>query len=348
MNTMNNEQFTRYAKQMKVYHIGREGQQKLSAASCAIIGAGALGAAIAEQLVRAGIGYLRIIDRDFVELSNLHRQTLYTEQDAQQFMPKAIAASKALKQINSTIVIDGVIADVNSGNIRNLLDDVDIIVDGSDNFTIRYLLNDYCVAHNKTWVYGAVTGTSGVTTTFTPHQTPCFRCLFPEPPELGALDTCDTVGVLGPVVTMIAAIQAMEVIKFASGHTDQLNRQLIQLDCWSLQMYKLDIAQARSEQCPCCVGGQFHWMSQSETTSASSLCGRESIQLTLAAPLPYSLEELAQLYSASYIIKRNRYLLKLSYSEQITVIFFPDSRLMIQGTEDLQYAAAIVNKLIQI
>lgn len=344
----NDERTNRYAKQIKVHAIGAQGQQQLANASCAIIGAGALGSAVAEQLVRAGIGYLRIIDRDFVELGNLHRQTLYTEQDAEQFMPKAIAATNALKRINSNVAIDAVIADVQAANIEQLLDGVDFIIDGSDNFTIRYLINDYCVAHGKTWVYGAVTGTSGSTTTFTPQQTPCFRCLFPEPPELGVIDTCDTAGVLGPIVTMIASIQATEAIKLASGQSEQLNRKLLQLDCWSLQLYKLDIAHARNEQCPCCGKLELTWLQQQEAAATTSLCGRQTIQLTLAAPLPYSLDELAERYAASYEVKRNRYLLKLKYSEQITVVFFPDQRLMIQGTEDLHYASIIANKLVQI
>jgi molybdopterin/thiamine biosynthesis adenylyltransferase len=339
---------TRYAKQMKVHTIGSNGQQQLANTACAIIGAGALGAAVAEQLVRAGIGYVRIIDRDFVELSNLHRQTLYTEQDAEHFLPKAIAAGNALKAINSTVEIDPIIADVHSGNIHDLLHNIDIIVDGSDNFTIRYLLNDYCVANNKTWVYGAVTATSGTTTTFTPQQTPCFRCLFPDPPELGVVDTCDTVGVLAPIVTMVAAIQATEVIKFASGHRSQLNRQLLQLDCWSLQFFKLEIAHAINEQCPCCKQAVFSWLNQQEQAAASSICGRQTIQLTLSTPLTHSFDELAKRFAASYPITQNRYLLKLHYSEQISVIFFPDHRIMIQGTEDLYYANLIVNKILQI
>jgi len=350
INMMNQQEIalSRYAKQMKVHTIGSKGQQGIANTSVAIIGMGALGAAAAEQLVRAGIGYLRIIDRDFVELSNLHRQTLYTEEDAAQFMPKAMAASNALKAMNSSVHIDAVIANVHGGNIGELLQDIDIILDGSDNFTVRYLLNDYCVSTNKTWVYGAVTATNGTTTTFTPKQTPCFRCIFPDPPELGTVDTCDTVGVLAPIVTMIASIQATEVLKFASGHLDQLNRQLLQIDCWSLQFYKLNIEHAVNNSCPCCKQHEYAWLEQQEPTYASSLCGRNTIQLSLAQPLSYSLDELEKRFADTYHLTRNRYLLKLHYSEEIDVIFFPDQRLMVQGTEDLFYANTVTSKILQI
>lgn len=338
----------RYAKQIKTYAVGSLGQNKLAAASCAVIGMGALGSSIADLLVRAGIGYLRIIDRDFVEMSNLHRQTLYNEQDAEQFMPKAIAAAQVLRSINSSITIDPIIADVHAGNIEQLLEGIDLIVDGSDNFTVRYLINDYSVTYNKPWVYGAVVGTSGSTATFIPQQTPCFRCLFPEPPEFGAVDTCDTAGVLGPIVQMVAAIQAAEIMKLATGQLEQCNKQLLQLDCWSLQQFKLDIAHAKSEHCPCCGQGKREWLKETSLITSTSICGRQTIQLTLAKPLPYSLNELAKLYEKNYEIKQNRYLVKIRYSDQLDIIFFPDQRVMIQGTEDVEYAKNTLRKFVEI
>jgi len=338
----------RYAKQIKVHTIGALGQEKLASASCAVIGMGALGSAIADLLVRAGIGYLRIIDRDFVEVSNLHRQTLYNEHDAEQFMPKAMAAAQALRRINSSITIDPVIADVHAGNIEQLLDGIDLIGDGSDNFTVRYLMNEYSVAYNKPWVYGAVVGTSGSTATFIPQQTPCFRCLFPQPPELGAVDTCDTAGVLGPIVQMIASIQAAEIMKLATGQLEQCNKQLIQLDCWSLQQFKLDIAHAKNENCPCCSRGEREWFSEASLITSTNICGRQTIQLTLAKPLPFSLDELVDLYSKTYETKKNRYLVKIQYSDQLDIIFFPDHRIMVQGTEDVEYAKNILKKFVEI
>lgn len=339
---------TRYGKQIKVHTLGVRAQEKLSLASCAIIGMGALGSAIADQLVRAGIGYLRIIDRDFVELSNLHRQTLYDEHDAEQFMPKAIAAAHKLRRINSTVNIDPVIADVHAANIEQLLDEVDIIIDGSDNFTVRYLINDYSVAHRKPWIYGAVVGTSGSSATFIPSLTPCFCCLFPEPPELGAVDTCDTAGVIGPIVQMIASIQATEALKLASGQQEHCNKQLIQLDSWTMQLMKLEIAQAQQATCACCGQGNYQWLKQPEEFSSTSLCGRETIQLTLAKPLSMTLEQLQEHFSRAYEVKVNRYLLKVKFSDQINVIFFPDNRIMIQGTEDVDYAATLTKKLVEI
>src|SRR5690606_12890239 len=338
----------RYAKQIKAYSIGSTGQDKLATASCAVIGMGALGSAIADLLVRAGIGYLRIIDRDFVEISNLHRQSLYNEQDTEKFMPKAIAAAHALRRVNSSITIDPIIADVHAGNIEQLLDGIDFIVDGSDNFTIRYLINDYSVSYNKPSVYGAVVGTSGSTATFIPQHTPCFRCLFPEPPELGAVDTCDTAGVLGPIVHMIASIQAAEIMKLATGQQKQCNSALLQLDCWSLQQLSLDISHAKNEQCPCCSQGSRDWLNEASLIHSTSICGRQTIQLTLAEPLPYTLDEFAALYEKTYETKRNRYLVKIKYSDQINLILFPDHRIMIQGTEDVEFAVNILKKFVEI
>lgn len=341
------EHYERYAKQIKISYIRSEGQDLLSQARCAVIGLGALGSVISEQLARAGIGYLRLIDRDFVEYSNLQRQTLYTENDAKQFMPKATAAAEHLSAINSSIAIEAIIADLTAANIKEHLESIDIIVDGSDNFNIRYLINEYSVANGIPWVYGAVVGTNGSTATFVPEKTPCYQCLFPHQPTYGTVETCDTVGVLSPIVHMIASIQATEVIKYCSGNSEALHASLLQLDCWNNDQLKLAISHARRADCPVCGLHRYPLLHENErTTLSSSLCGRSSVQVTFSDSTNISLHQLEEQYSSHYKIKRNMYLLKLSYDYQITIVFFPDGRAIVQGTDNIARAEAIVARFI--
>ncbi|URN94585.1 MAG: ThiF family adenylyltransferase [Candidatus Pristimantibacillus lignocellulolyticus] len=343
------DNLSRYSKQLKISHIGATGQTELHKARCAIVGLGALGSVIAEQLARAGIGYLRLIDRDFVEFSNLQRQIMYTEEDAIQFSPKATAAARHLQAINSNIEIVPVIADLSAINIGEYLDQIDIIIDGSDNFSVRYLINEYSIAHEIPWVYGAVVGTSGSTATFIPKKTPCYRCLFPEKPALGTVETCDTAGVLSPIVHMIASIQVTEVIKFCSHNSSFLHQSLLQLDCWTNDQLKLNIAHARKTDCPVCVQQHFENLLHDEpNVFSSTLCGRNAVQVTLPASTNITLDQLEVYYNTHYKLKRNTYLLKLFYDEKHTIIFFPDGRAIVQGTDDIARAEAIIAHIVQI
>lgn len=338
----------RYAKQIKVSYIGASGQSKLQNLDIAVIGQGALGSVLAEQLVRAGVGTLRIIDRDFVELSNLHRQFIYTEQDAEQFLPKALAAEAYYNKINSNVTIQAHVADLSSSNIDELLHNVHLIVDGTDNFAVRYLINDYAVAHHIPWIYGAIVGTSGSTATFIPGQTPCYACLFPVEPEFGAVDTCDTAGVISPIVQMVASIQATEVMKIATNQFDALHQSLFQLDCWTNEQLKLDISSAKNSNCPVCNQHQYLYLHRQDRPLASSmLCGRNSVQVTAFELASISLDQLQSYYSGHYEMRRNTYLLKLIYNENITIVFFPNGRAIVQGTEQIQLAEAIIAKIVQ-
>jgi len=345
--TTNN--LSRYSKQLKISHIGATGQTKLHKARCAIVGLGALGSVIAEQLARAGIGYLRLIDRDFVEISNLQRQIMYTETDAIQFFPKATAAAQHLQAINSNIEIEPIIADLSAINIEEYLDGIDIIIDGSDNFSVRYLINEYSIAHEIPWVYGAVVGTSGSTATFIPKKTPCYRCLFPKKPTLGAVETCDTAGVLSPIVHMIASIQVTEVIKYCSHNLAALHQSLLQLDCWTNDQLKLNIAHAKKTDCPVCVHQHFENLQHNEpNVYSSSLCGRDAVQVTLPASSNITLDQLEEYYDEHYKLKRNAYLLKLFYDDQLTIVFFPDGRAIVQGTDNIVRAEAIIAHIVKL
>lgn len=346
---INHAASNRYSKQMKISHIGTVGQQNMSQFRCAIIGLGALGSVIAEQLARAGFGYLRIIDRDFVEESNLQRQILYTEQDAIDMLPKAIAAKQYLHKVNSDITIDAIVADVTASNVEELLHDVHIIIDGSDNFTLRYLINEYSVAHSIPWIHGAVVGTSGTTATFLPKETACYACLFPSEPQFGAAETCDTAGVISPIVHIIASIQVTEVMKLATGHESDLHNTLMQLDCWNNEELKLDISHAKRSDCKVCSKHEYNYLhSETEFIHTSSLCGRNSVQVTTNSEKTPSLNEIMRYYEGQFHITSNRYLMKLSYDSDLTVVFFSDGRAIVQGTEDLLRAESIVSQLLQI
>jgi adenylyltransferase/sulfurtransferase len=203
----------RYSRQILFSGIGVEGQRKLLAARALIVGCGALGTAHAEALSRAGVGHLRLVDRDFVEPSNLQRQTMFTENDAEKRLPKAVAASNHLHEINSAIQIELHVADVNHSNIENLIRDCDVVIDGTDNFATRYLINDACVKHNTNWIYGAAVGSYGVTMTIRPHQTACLRCVFEEAPPPASAPTCDTSGVIMPIISIVSAVQVAEALK---------------------------------------------------------------------------------------------------------------------------------------
>src|SRR6266699_1159918 len=214
---MKQSQSERYSRQILFSGIGREGQTRLLNSRALILGCGALGSAQAEALARAGVGWLRIVDRDFVEFSNLQRQTMFTERDASDRIPKAIAAATHIGEINSEIIIEPEIADVNYSNVERLIEGCDVVLDGTDNFATRYLVNDACVKHQIDWIYGAAVGSYGVTMTIQPHQTPCLRCVFEEAPPAASAPTCDTAGVIMPIINIVAAVQVSEALKLVTG-----------------------------------------------------------------------------------------------------------------------------------
>src|ERR1041384_510587 len=246
----------RYSRQILFSGIGSEGQSRLAQSRILIFGCGALGTAQAESLARAGVGTLRIVDRDFIEFSNLQRQTMFTESDAAERLPKVVAAANHLREINSEIVVEPEIADVNYSNVERLIRNCDLVLDGTDNFATRYLINEACVKHEVNWIYGAAVGSYGVTMTIRPHQTACLRCVFESAPPAASSPTCDTAGVIMPIISVVAAIQVAEALKLLTGNTDSLHRSLMQFDVWRNEWRKINPG-SPAPDCPACALGHY-------------------------------------------------------------------------------------------
>ncbi|MBW7477795.1 ThiF family adenylyltransferase [Paenibacillus oenotherae] len=343
---MNGEDIERYSRQIRFAPIGQAGQKKLIDSHVAIVGMGALGSVSAQHLVRSGVGKLRIIDRDVLEWSNLQRQVLYTEDDVRRMLPKAAAAAERLTSINSSVAIEPIIAELSPMNAESLLGDVDLIIDGSDNFFVRYLMNDISLKLRIPWIYGGVVGASGMTMTILPHETPCFRCLFPVSIEAGAADTCETAGVISPAVDLIASIQATEALKWLSGSVDALHGTLLQADLWNNHWTPLKVSRSKRKDCPACGEQHYHYLEQGEQElAAASLCGRNTIQISPGRTMTVSLDQLASRLAPIGAVERNPFLLRFKRDESISIVLFPDGRALIQGTEDLLLAKRIYNEI---
>ncbi len=333
----------RYSRQILFSGIGDEGQRRLLAGSVLIVGCGALGSAHAESLARAGIGHLRIVDRDFVEPSNLQRQTLFTESDAEQRLPKAIAAASHLRQINSDIEIEPHILDINYSSIERMLDGCDLVIDGTDNFATRYLINDACVKRNVNWIYGAAVGSYGVTMTIRPHETACLRCVFEEPPPAASAPTCDTSGVIMPIINIVSAVQVSEALKLLTGRTEDLHDSLMQFDVWRNEWRKIGTGSPRRD-CKTCGLGIYETLSAS-TESAAVLCGRDAIQISPAQPTRLNFSSLAERLRRAGEVKFNEYLLRFN-TGQFELTVFQDARSIIRGTNDIPVARSLYAKYI--
>jgi adenylyltransferase/sulfurtransferase len=344
----------RYARQMRYAPLGEAGQRRLLASRALICGCGALGSVIASTLARAGVGKLRIVDRDFLELNNLQRQVLFDEADVAASLPKAIAAAEKLRLINSSIEIEPVVADVEPGNVLALATDCDVILDGTDNFETRFLLNEAAVKLQLPWVYGGSIGAEGQALTILPGQPPCFRCVMSEPPPPGTSPTCDTAGILGSVVNVVASIQACEAIKILSGHTDAVSRQLTVIDLWDNQVRQLNLDQLRaSGGCPTCRVNadpkeRFPWLTGQRGSHTAVLCGRNSVQLSMPrvdGDQHASFEAIADKLSSVGQVTRNKYLLRCTIGNY-TITLFPDHRAIISGTTDPAEARTIYAKYV--
>ncbi|MCM3767404.1 ThiF family adenylyltransferase [Neobacillus niacini] len=336
----------RYSRQILFAKIGENGQRRLLQSRVAIVGAGALGTVIANHLVRSGVGYIRLIDRDLVELSNLQRQTLFDEDDARLNLPKAVAARYRLNKINSEVEVDAVIADLNLENAEDLLKGFNVIVDGTDNFMTRFLINDVAVKHGIPWVHGAAVSSRGMFAVFKPGNTPCYRCLFPHVPA-GTGETCDTVGVLSPLTDIIGSFQAMETIKLLVG-TGESTPNLEQIDIWDGTSMQMDISQGRNPQCPACVNGQFDFLDRSSERQVvyTTLCGRDTVQITPQSGQELDLIKLSEALGKSGRVAVNEYLLRFSPVEAISMTVFKDGRVLIHGTNDIVAAKALHAKYI--
>lgn len=336
--------FARYLRQTIFPGIGVAGQQKLLAARVVVIGCGATGTVIANHLARAGVGHLTVVDRDFIELNNLQRQLLFDEHDLAENMPKAVAAERKLRAINSDIEVRGLVTDVNAENIEALIAGATVVMDGTDNFETRYILNDACLKHNLPWIYTGAVATYGMSQTIIPGQTACLRCLFNDVPPPGTSATCDTAGVVGPVVSAIASVSATEAIKLIVGQ-GELNRGIIHFDVWFNTFEQFATGGPRAD-CPACQQRNFEFLNQEKGGQTVHLCGRDAVQIRIAGGGKLPLAELAeQLAGVSQITARNDYLLRFRVEDyEITV--FADARAIIKGTEDESVARGLYAKYI--
>ncbi|MBX7166564.1 MAG: ThiF family adenylyltransferase [Pirellulales bacterium] len=334
------DSLARYARQMLYPPLGREGQERLARGRALVCGCGALGSVIANTLARAGVGHLRLVDRDFLELNNLQRQVLYDEDDVAGDLPKAIAAANKLRRINSAIEIEPVVADVDSGNVLELARDVDVIVDGTDNFETRFLLNDIALRERIPWVYGGCIGAEGQTMTILPGETPCLRCLVRDTPPPGTTPTCDTAGILGPVINVIASLEALEAMKILAGRREAVSRTLTVVHLWDNRIRQVKLDALSSSDCPACQGREFPWLEGTRGSRSAVLCGRNAVQLNPAEPTLISLDEMAARLAGTGEIRRNAFLLRLAVDDY-TLTLFPDGRAIIAGTDDPAVARTV-------
>ncbi len=344
-NTTDSNRFDRYIRQIRYPPFGEEGQRRLAESRVLVCGCGALGSVLANTLARSGVGKVRIVDRDFVETSNLQRQVLFDEQDVAEQLPKAVAAAAKLRRINSEVEIEPIVTDVDHTNIEQLCDGVDAIVDGTDNFEIRFLINDVAVKRGLPWVYGGCIGAEGQTMTILPGETACLRCLMHECPPPGTTPTCDTAGILAPIVNVIASIEAIEAIKILSGNREAVSRKLTVVELWDNRVHQVDVSSLREQvDCPACKQGEFPWLSGKAGSQSAVLCGRNSVQLTHTGA-SISLDELARQLEGVGQINRNAFLLRLKVDRyELTV--FPDGRAIIGGTDNVAEARTVYAKYV--
>jgi adenylyltransferase/sulfurtransferase len=329
----------RYSRQILFPEIGKAGQEKLSNSRVVIIGCGALGASHAEMLSRAGVGQLQIVDRDFVEFTNLQRQTLFKESDAAERLPKAIAAQMRIAEINSGVDVHAVVADVNQSNVEQLIRDADLILDGTDNFQVRYLLNDACVKLGKTWIYGAAVSSYGTTMTIIPGETPCLRCIFEEMPDAGSSPTCDTAGVIMPIIATISAVQVSEAMKLIVGDLGALHGSLMQFDVWQNDWRKIKLGETNPD-CRTCGQRIFDFLDAESQEFAAVLCGRDAVQISPPNSATFDLTAFASKVAHLSGVKQNDYLVRFSIDgSEVTV--FRDGRAIIKGTDDVSVARSL-------
>ena len=330
---------------MRFAPLGEKGQRRLAQSKALLCGCGALGSTIANLLVRAGVGTLRIVDRDFVELSNLQRQSLFDEADAAAGTPKAVAAAEKLRLVNSTVAVEPIVADVEPANVERFCEGVDVILDGTDNFETRFLLNDAAVMLGIPWIYGGCVGAEGRSMTIVPGETACLRCLMPDCPQPGSVTTCESAGILGPAVGVIASFEAAEALKILSGNRAAISRGLLVVDLWTNEFRQIDVRRLREQvDCPTCKHGRYAWLSNRAASRAAVLCGRNAVQLS-RPDAAVSLDELAERLAGIGPIVRNQFLLRLTV-ENCELTIFADGRAIVSGTDDASVARAIYAKYV--
>jgi adenylyltransferase/sulfurtransferase len=335
----------RYSRQILFEGIGEQGQRRLLSSTAVVIGCGALGAVHVETLARAGVGRLRLVDRDVVELTNLHRQILYTEADAAAGLPKAVAAERRVRAINGEIDVVGIVEDVGPLSVERLIAGADVVLDATDNFETRFVLNDAAVKHGIPWIYGAVVGGAGATMTIRPGQTPCLRCVFETMPPPGSGPTCDTAGVAMPAVTVVASLQAAEAIKLLAGREELLDGGLRQVDVWGNRFSRISLEGLRERGgCPACDRSVFEYLDDAGQR-ATSMCGRGAVQVTSSRAVRIDLAALADRLGAAGDVSLNRYLLRFRVGE-VEMTIFPDARSIIKGVSDPAAARSLYSRYV--
>jgi molybdopterin/thiamine biosynthesis adenylyltransferase len=331
----------RYSRQILFPGIGPAGQDRLAQGHVAIVGCGATGACVAGLLARAGVGHLLIIDRDYVEPSNLQRQSLFDEADAAESVPKAVAAVRKIAAFNSEIQAKAAVADLTPENIEALLGEADLILDATDNFETRYLINDFAVKHGKPWIYAAAVAAYAVTMNIIPGETACLTCMFPAPPE-GTVETCDMAGILNSAVNLIGSIQATEAIKFLIGAKNKLRRTLLSFDVWSNEQAEISAAKPRSG-CQTCEKHEFIHLA-GERRPQITLCGRNSVQIH-ERNRPVDFAEMSAKLGAHGTVKHNAFVLKF-WRDPYEMTLFPDGRAIIKGTNDTSVARSLYARFV--
>lgn len=325
----------RFSRQIRFAPLGREGQENLARATAVIVGCGALGTVQAGLLARAGIGVIRLIDRDYVDENNLQRQVLYTEADARESLPKAEAARRHLLDANSEVRVEAYISDLNPENAADLLGGAAVILDGTDNFETRFLMNDFSVHAGIPWIYGAAVGSYGITMPVLPGDSACFRCIYPEAPA-GLQPTCETAGILGPVTSLIGSMQTMDALQILSGRGASVRRKILTADLWNGPVREMAIPD-RDPDCPCCGRRQFVWLQGRR--APVSLCGRNAVQIH-ERQRPLDLSQLAQRLDGLGTVRANEFALRFT-NEHFELTVFPDGRAIIKGTTDIGVARSV-------
>jgi molybdopterin-synthase adenylyltransferase len=331
----------RYSRQLLFSGIGNEGQHKLMESRVLVVGCGALGTVISNHLARSGVGTIKIVDRDYVEFSNLQRQMLFDESDAEKALPKAVAAEEKLKKINSEITIEGIVANVELKNIDDLLHDVDIVIDGTDNFETRFLLNDACYKKGIPFVYGGAVSSRGMSAIFIPEVTPCLRCFIASGDESG--QTCDSIGVISPIVDIVASYQVVEALKFLTDQHSVIRKSIMTMDIWNNRYHELSF-ENQKEDCPTCMLKQYPALEKKKKKNKDKvtvLCGRDTVQIQTSNQ--FDLEELNEKFQIQYEVTKTPFLLRVKLNEHEKFVIFPDGRLLIQGTKDIDRAHDLFN-----
>ena len=336
----------RYARQVLFRGLGAEGQERLRRSAALLVGCGALGTHVADLLVRAGVGRLRIVDRDLVETSNLHRQALFDAADVAEGLPKAVAAARRLRAINPEVDVEPCAAQLDAGNIEALASGIELILDGTDNFDTRFVLNDFALKKRLPWIYAACVGAYGLTMNILPGETPCLRCLMRTMPAPGTLETCDTAGVIAPIAALVAAVQAAEALKILSGADAAASRDLLAVDLWTntVQRFRLRRADV-SGGCGACEKGEFEYLDRSRGARSVALCGRNAVQVHPGPGITADLGALADRFRRIGPVVQNSYLVRAEV-EGCTLAVFADGRAIIAGTEDPARARSLYDRYV--